>query len=250
MPFRRLSLSVCLGVLAAACQASPPSESAHSAAGQDTNQACVILLHGLARSDRSMQPIADALSAAGYRVVNQDYDSRGAQINQLANQALPAALKRCGSAGRVHVVTHSMGGILLRQYLSTHHIDQLGRVVMLGPPNHGSEAVDRLKNVPGFNLINGVAGSQLGTDPDSVPNTLGAWPADKAQLGIIAGTSTISWLSFVLPGADDGKVTLKSTKLRGMQDHIALPVTHTFMMGSDEVHQQVLSFLRSGKFSR
>ena len=197
-----------------------------------------------------MQPIADSLSAAGYHVVNQGYDSRAAPVAMLADRALPAALKRCGSAAPVHVVTHSMGGILLRQYLSTHNIKHLSRVVMLGPPNHGSEAVDHLKNAPGFNLINGVAGTQLGTDPDSVPSTLGAWPADKAQLGIIAGTRSISWLSFILPGPDDGKVTLQSTKLRGMQDHIALPVTHTFMMGSDEVQQQVLSFLQTGRFSR
>ena len=88
-------------------------------------------------------------------------------------------------------VTHSMGGILVRQYLRQHSVPHLHRVVMLGPPNKGSEVVDVLGNTPGFHFINGDAGLQLGTGQGSVPNTLG--PVDF-DLGIIAGTRSINWI--------------------------------------------------------
>ena len=122
----------------------------------------------------------------------------------------------------------------------------MGRVVMLGPPNKGSQVVDELRSMPGFELINGPAGLQLGTENDSVPNTLG--PADF-EVGIIAGTSTINFfLSTMLPNPNDGKVSVESTKLEGMTDHISMPVTHPFMMKNEQVIKQVIYFLNNGVF--
>lgn len=117
---------------------------------------------------------------------------------------------------------------------------------MLGPPNQGSQVVDTLRNFPGYQWINGPAGMQLGTDPESVPLLLGR--ADF-ELGIIAGTKSINLiLSTLLPSPDDGKVSVENTKLEGMRDHIAIPVSHPFLMKDAPAIQQTIYFLRHGNF--
>lgn len=209
---------------------------------------CVILLHGLARSDSSMHTMEKALNEAGFHAVNVKYPSRKYPIDKLANDTIPQALTACEDSARINFVTHSLGGILVRQYLSQHEIPRLNHVVMLGPPNQGSEVVDTFGKVPGFKLLNGPAGLQLGTDRRSVPKQLGA---ANFSLGVIAGTRTINLiLSAVLPKPNDGKVSVESTKLDGMKDHLVLPVTHPFMMKNKAVIQQTLYFLNHGKFDK
>ncbi|WP_245720536.1 esterase/lipase family protein [Microbulbifer yueqingensis] len=208
----------------------------------------MILLHGLGRSDGSMEKLAEAIHEAGYDTINVDYPSTEYPIETLAGRAIAPALDRCGSAAEINFVTHSMGGILVRQYLSRVPIENLGRVVMLGPPNNGSEVVDRLGDFPGFHFVLGDAGLQLGTGPMSIPNRLGAANFD---VGIIAGTRSINpVLSQMIPATDDGKVSVQSTRLEGMRDHISMPVTHVFMMKSDAVIAQVIHYLRHGSFRR
>ncbi len=211
-------------------------------------QECVILLHGLARTSDSMLPMAEALQANGYKVVNVDYPSRQLPIARLAQKAIPAALNQCRTqaATRIHFVTHSLGGILLRQYLQEHSITELHRVVMLAPPNKGSEIVDHLKNLPPFDWLNGPAGSELGTSANDLPQQLGAV---NFELGVIAGTTSINLLlSLYLPNPDDGKVSLESTKVEGMRDFIALPVSHPFIMKDKDTMAQVIYFLQQGHF--
>jgi len=209
---------------------------------------CVILLHGLARTERSMARMRRALERQGYRVINVGYDSRKGDIASLAGKSITPALDACAGCARIHFVTHSLGGILLRQYLAQHRIENLGRVVMLGPPNQGSEVVDRLRGVPGFRLINGVAGLELGTDAASLPRRLG--PA-HFDLGIIAGTRSINmFLSSLIPGPDDGKVSVANTRLEGMNDHLEMAVTHPFMMRNRAVIAQVIHYLAHGRFAR
>ena len=208
----------------------------------------VILLHGLARSDKSMVALQRVLEKKGYCVINSDYDSRAGDIQTLAVKAIEPALAACRPGQPVHFVTHSMGGILVRQYLAHHQVDKLGRVVMLGPPNKGSEVVDNLRDIPGFRFFHGDAGLELGTGEASVPNQLGQADFD---LGIIAGTHTVNLiLSTMISGANDGKVSVESTRLEGMKDHIEMGVTHPFMMSNDAVIQQVIHYLETGRFRR
>ncbi len=205
---------------------------------------CVVLLHGLARSDASLLVMEEALRASDYRVVNSDYDSSSGTVRELADAALPRAIARCGLSPRIHFVTHSMGAILLRDWMPRNDLPRLGRTVMMAPPNHGSEIVDVLGEVAAFEWINGPAGLEMATD--GLPAQLGpVWPG----VGVIAGTRSLSPVfSTILPGPDDGKVSVASTRVEGMDDHIALPVTHTFMMNQPLVIGQVLAFLRTGTF--
>ena len=209
---------------------------------------CVILLHGLARTANSMNQMEHALKEAGYSVANINYPSRKSEVEKLADSAIKAGLSQCPSEAPISFVSHSMGGILIRQYLALHSIDRLKRVVMLGPPNHGSQVIDKMANTPGFKLINGPAGLQLGTGKASLPNKLG--PANF-DLGIIAGTRSINLIfSSMLPNADDGKVSVESTKLEGMSEHLEMPVTHTFMMRNPKVINQVIHYLQNGAFKK
>lgn len=210
---------------------------------------CVVLLHGMARSSLSMTVLDWQLTRVGYETHNVDYSEIDLQIKELAGHVLPQAIQRCQTAPKMHFITHSLGGILLRTYFDDASLpDNLGHTVMLGPPNQGSEIVDKLANLPGFDLFNGIAGRQLGTDQNSIPKKLG--PV-TFSLGVIAGNETISpYFSSIIPGADDGKVSVENTHVQGMKDHITLPVTHTFMMNDPAVLKQVLAFLRNGAFDR
>jgi len=207
----------------------------------------VILVHGLARTSRSMATLERTLTKAGYRVIKVDYASTKHPVESLANSTLPEAIANCVDASKIHFVTHSMGGILLRYYLKHHSITNLGRTVMLAPPNHGSEIVDKIGSTCIFKLVNGQAGQQLGTAADSLPNSLGPI---NFEAGIIAATRNYNpILSMMMPSPHDGKVSVESSKVAGMSDHLSLAVTHTFMMSNKVVNSHTAHFLKHGFFA-
>ena len=209
---------------------------------------CAVLLHGLARTSGSMNKLSVALNEAGWSTANVGYPSREFPIAVLAPAAVGQGVAACQNLGatRIDAVTHSLGGILMRQYLSNQPIEKFGRLVMLGPPNHGSEVVDNLGHVPGFAKFNGPAGLELSTRSDSVPNTLGPSSVD---VGVIAGTTSINLvLSNFLPNPDDGKVSVASARLEGMCAMLTIPVSHPFLMKDKDAIGNVIAYLERGEF--
>ena len=205
-----------------------------------------MLLHGLARTPNSMRPVEKRMTQEGYQVVNQSYDSTDHPIAELAVAAVEKALGNCTDQTSAHFVTHSMGGILLRQYASEKGTARINRAVMLAPPNQGSETVDKMGHLWLFEAINGPAGQELSTQPDSVPNSLG--PVGF-ELGVIAGTVSYNPLfSYWLQGDDDGKVSVPRARVAGMKAFRTVDENHTFIMSGDVVLDEVVYFLAHGKF--
>ncbi len=213
-------------------------------------KAAVVLLHGLRQSSGSMEKMEKTLSSQGYNVVNVDYPSTDHTIEYLASVTLHDILKPFvkKSPSQIHFVTHSMGGIIVRYYLKHQKLKNLGRVVMISPPNRGSELVELLKDQSVLERIYGPAAAELNMEKGSLVQSLG--PVDF-ELGVIAGNRSFNPLySALLPGPDDGVVTVESMKIEGMKDFIILPQTHTFIMKNDDTIAQVIYFLEHGVFNR
>ncbi len=206
----------------------------------------VFLLHGLARTSSSMSSLEGFLKKEGFSVSNLDYPSRKHEIQSLSSIVRNQIEKLSIRHKTLHVVTHSMGGIIIRYIQKTAPIENLGRVVMLSPPNNGSEVVDKLGDLWLFKKMHGPAGNQLSTASDSFVNSIG--PANF-DLGVITGDRSINWiLSQWIPGKDDGKVSVESAKIEGMKGFQVVHATHPFIMKKKQVHLMVLAYLKNGQF--
>lgn len=206
----------------------------------------VLLLHGIARSPRHMQPLEVALAQRGFEVINIKYPSTEHSMEDLVEWLQRHVSVRIqAEATPLHVVGYSMGGLLARAWIHRYRPERLGRVVQLAPPNHGSEVADFFKQNWLFRTFYGPAGQQLGTQED-LQALLGSV---DYELGVLAGNRSIDpFSSWLIPGADDGKVSVHSTRVLGMRAHTVLPVTHTFFPSNAEVHRQTIHFLQQGDF--
>lgn len=193
-----------------------------------------------------MKGLAKRLAEGPFVVHLIDYPSTAASFDDLVAHLGAEVGRCCAEAPSLHFVTYSLGGLLVRGYLAEDRPRNLGRVVMIAPPNGGSELVDTFGDNPAFAKIFGEVGQALGTAEHALPRRLGV---PDFEFGVIAGTRALhpaSW--FLIPGESDGTVAVENTKLPGMADFITLPHSHTFIMNSKRCAHQTRYFLESGQF--
>ncbi len=208
----------------------------------------VVLLHGIGKSARAMAGLEAAVAAAGFATLNLTYPSRHHRLEALVEEVHEAVRGfLAGGEGPVHFVCHSMGGLVARGYIGRYRPAGLGRVVMLGTPNQGSELADLLGWNPVYKFAFGPAGQQLRTRPD--PATTALLGAVDYPVGVVAGDRPFDVLGWLyLPKPNDGRVSVAATRVAGMADHVTLPVDHEALMRDAAVHRQVVAFLREGRF--
>jgi len=207
----------------------------------------VILLHGLGDVKLSMLKLESALKEEGYTTKNIGYSTTGETIESLAEKELSEVVERYKKIGfkKIHFVTHSMGGLIVRYYLQDHTLPTGSRIVMLSPPNHGSEVADHFLESKFYKLIVGEVGQELATDSKMLLELKQIIP----DVGIIAGNkSSNSYFSKIIPGEDDGRVAVDNTKLTEMKDFIVVPSTHLTIKYNNEVIKQTVFFIKNGKF--
>ena len=210
----------------------------------------IVLLHGIGRTKITMAPLAGYLSWTGYNVINVDYASRKKPIEELVEDIHKVLEQRhLDPSRKINFVGYSLGGLVIRAYLSKYRPPNLGSVVMIGTPNQGSEVADFLKDYSVYKKYFGPAGQQLSTDQQEIKGLLGVIDYD---VGVIAGRLSIDPISslLIIPGSNDGKVSVERTKVNNMKDHIVLNTTHTFMINNPGVMKQVRHFIEHGRFAR
>ncbi len=214
---------------------------------EDKQKDTVILLHGLGRTSGSMKFLERKLVKIGFHVENINYPSTRLSIEQIAEQYVAPVVQRSSTRkAPIHFVTHSMGGIIVRKYLSERSPMHIGRIVMVAPPNLGSEIIDHGQKYEIFGKVMGPAALQLSTSPDSFVNRLGTI---SFPTGIIAGRRSFnSLLSLLIKGDNDGKVSIEKTRLTGMKDHIVVDASHTFIMNKNIVIKHIIHFLKNTTF--
>ncbi len=209
----------------------------------------VVMLHGIARTWRSMRTFAGYLEAQGYRVLNVGYPSTRLPLESLVGHVQRTIEEsEFDPQTKTHFVGYSMGGLLARGVIHRFRPPNLGRVVQVAPPNQGSEVADFWKNFFLFRWIFGPAGQDLGARERKFARILG--PVDY-ELGVVAGNKTWDpFSSALIPGPNDGKVSVESTRVDGMKDHIVIPATHTFIIYNQKAFKQAQYFLQNGLFDR
>lgn len=211
----------------------------------DTGHA-VIYLHGIGRSSRSMRPILDAMPKEGFVHVPFEYPSTRVSIEQSAG-FLHSLVESLTDVSKISFVVHSMGGLVVRRYLKDHRDPRIHRMVMLGAPNSGAELADMLRRNMLFRTVYGPAGQELVTDQNGTIATL---PTPDFEFGIIAGgKGDDRGFNPLLPGDDDGTVTINSARLAGASDFLRIPRLHSFLMNDETAIAAVKCFLQHGRFS-
>ncbi len=210
---------------------------------------CVVLVHGLWRNGFAMRSIEKMLGEQGFYTVSIDYPSTSMPIPEISEQYLGAQgvdLCRANNSPRIHLVTHSMGGIVARHYLQTHHLPEGSRVVMLSPPNQGSEFSEKFAGQWWFDALVGPAGSSLTRTESGIIDQL---EPISEPVGIVAAYRDWSaWPDSWLPAPNDGTVSVASMVLEEMDDFVLVNSGHSMMRYNDSVHQHIVNFLNEGRF--
>lgn len=207
--------------------------------------ATVVTVHGLYMTGHDMFVLRMRLRKAGFATAHFSYRTvkRGIEANA---SELNGFLRRL-DAPLVHLVGHSLGGLVIRRLLADFPEQRPGRVVTLGTPHNGSLIARRMQDAALGRWLLGRSreGALLGGLPP--------WPEGR-ELGVIAGTVSVG-ASLLIPGMvrqlprpNDGTVAVAETRLEGLADHICLPVSHTALLFSRPVADQVVAFLRDGHF--
>ncbi|MCC2646219.1 MAG: alpha/beta fold hydrolase [Rickettsiaceae bacterium] len=213
-------------------------------------QECVVLLHGYGRSSKSMRSIESLLVSHNYKVINIDYPSRQFNLTDITHKKVKPLIVEClNKEEKIHFVGYSMGGVITKHFIETHQVPNLGNVVFIASPIKGSDISAKLSKNSFFRLIFGPAAADLSTESDFVKSL-------KEEifypLGIITASISHNPLTslFLLPGPNDGTVTLASTRIKGIADHIIINANHNSIINLEETHKQVLSFLKNRSFKK
>jgi pimeloyl-ACP methyl ester carboxylesterase len=212
-----------------------------------SDQGGVLLLHGHGRLGASMILLARAARRAGYATLSPNYPYRR-PLEDIVDWLAPrVAAFEAGFAGPLHIITHSLGGLVARALIAARAPQRLGRVVMLAPPNKGSELADLLFRFRLAPLILGGIGPHLRTSRTAADEAV--LGSITYPLGIIAGDRPLFPLPLpLLSRPHDGKVSIAATRVAGLADHVTLPVTHTLMVYDRRVIAAALGCLEDGTF--
>lgn len=201
----------------------------------------VVLVHGLWMNGVESALLRRRIGDAGfsprqfsYRSVSESFDDNAERLKQFVDDLPP---------GKVHLVGHSLGGLLMLKMLASHADHREGRLVCMGSPLSGSRAANSLVGLPGGSALLGHSVQAL------IEEQPWRWSGPR-ELGLIAGGSAVGLgrLLTDLPEPNDGTVAVEETRLAGATDHVVLNVSHTLMLFSPEVAAQVAHFLHFGRF--
>lgn len=212
------------------------------AATQDHREA-VVLVHGLWMHGLVFGLQRRRLARLGYRALSFSYPSVRAGLagNARALSGFVAAI----DAQVVHLVGHSLGGLVILRMLADRPDKRIGRVVLLGSPCGGSHCARVLQGIP---LLRALVGQSLA---DWLAQPCLPAPAGL-EIGVLAGDSGVG-VGRLIPGLarpNDGVVSLAESRLDTASDSIVLPVGHSQMLVSAACLEQVAAFLRTGRFER
>jgi pimeloyl-ACP methyl ester carboxylesterase len=207
----------------------------------------VVLLHGFGGLPIMYRPLARMLRRVGFDARELGYDSWGLSLEAICDRLLPR-LARIPNDDPIHFVAHSMGGLVARALIHEQRPARLGHVVMLGTPNAGSEIADFLMQWPVLKPILGKAAPALITRRQSATAELIG--TIDYSVGIIAGDKPMmaGAIAHLIPGPNDGKVSVASTRLPEAADHIVLPLSHGMLPYHPLAQRQVRHFMLHGRF--
>lgn len=204
----------------------------------------VILIHGIIRSSKSLDRLREPLEKDGYTVICFDYPSTRVTIEE-SGEHLNSVMKSLDGIEEINFIVHSMGGLVVRASLAKHADKRIKRMVMLGVPNLGAKMADQFKALGLFKTIFGPAGQQLVSGPDAPVSKL---PTPQFEFAIVAGArGTDNGFNPLIPGDDDGTVSVASTRLPGATDFMTVPVLHSFLMYSERASNGAMHFIKTGR---